>query len=186
MTEKEIQTEVLERMQNALNHIQEKLKKVRTGIAHASLVEGVKVSCYGGEQELKHMASISCPDARSILIAPWDQSLLKNTAAALVKNDLGVAPLVEQRAVRLKIPELTEDKKQELIRAFKKEVEKTRVEFRQIRRMMNDQVRKALKAKDIGEDTAKDYENLIQEAADRFIKEVNELSEKKQQELIRV
>ncbi len=186
MTDQSVQQEIKDRMQKAFDYFQEKVKKLRTGQAHASLVEEIKVSCYGGEQDLKHVASISCPSARSIVISPWDHSLLSNISAALVKSSLGMAPLVDQKVIRLKIPELTEDKKQEVIRAFKKDVEKFRVELRQIRQMMNEKVRKILKTKEISEDVAKDYEQDIQQITDNFIKKINQLSDHKQQELMRV
>ncbi len=182
----EIKKETKDRMQKAFQHIQEKVQKMRTGPANSSLLEGVKVSSYGSEQELKHIASISCPDARSLLISPWDQNTLKDIEAALIKSDLGMAPQRDGKVIRLRVPELTEERRQELIRAFKKDVEKARVEFRQIRKMMNEKVRKLLKEKEISEDMAKDTENDIQEMTDEFIKKVNELSEKKQQELMQV
>ncbi len=186
MSDKKIQEETQNRMQEAFSHIQEKVKKVRTGLAHASLVESIKISCYGGEQELKHIAAISCPSARSILISPWDKSVLQNISAALIKSNLGMTPVVEQKIIRLKVPELTEDRKIELIKVFKKDVEKARVEFRYIRKTMNETVRKTLKHKEISEDIAKEQEKDIQKITDQFIKDVNELSEKKQQELMRV
>ena len=182
----EIKTETQARMQKAFQHIQDKVKKMRTGSAHSSLLEGVKVQSYGSEQELKHIASIACPDARSLVISPWDQNTLKDIETALLKTDLGMTPQRDGKVIRLKVPELTEERREELIKAFKKDVEKSRVEFRQIRKIMNEKVRKALKEKLIGEDTAKDTEADIQELTDQFIKKVNELSEKKQEELMRV
>lgn len=182
----EVKKETQDRMEKAFQHIQDKVKKVRTGSAHSSLLEGVKVSSYGSEQELKHIASISCPDARSLVISPWDQSTLKDIEAALIKSDLGMAPQRDGKVIRLRVPELTEERREELIRVFKKDVEKSRVEFRQIRKMMNEKVRKALKEKQVSEDEAKDTEADIQKMTDRFIKQVNELSEKKQKELMRV
>ena len=182
----EITTETKKRMQNAFQHIQDKVQKIRTGSASSSLLEGIKVHSYGSEQELKHIASISCPDARSLLISPWDQNTLKDIEAALIKSDLGMAPQRDGKIIRLRVPELTEERRQEIIRAFKKDVEKARVEFRQIRKMMNEKVRKLLKEKEISEDIEKDTENDIQEMTDEFIKKVNELSEKKQQELMQV
>ena len=186
METEEIKTETRQRMQKAFQHIHEKVQKMRTGSANSSLLEGIKVKSYGSEQELKHIASISCPDARSLLISPWDQNTLKDIEAALIKSDLGMAPLRDGKVLRLKVPELTEQRRQELIRAFKKDVEKSRVEFRQIRKIMNDKVRKILKDKQISEDKAQETENDIQDMTDEFIKKVNELSEKKQQELTRV
>ena len=182
----DIKKETQDRMQKAFQHIADKVKKVRTGSAHSSFVEGIKVSAYGSERELKHIASISCPDARSLVIAPWDQNTLKDIESAIIKSDLGMAPQRDGKIIRLRVPELTEERRAELIRAFKKDVETARVEFRQIRKMMNEQVRKSLKEKQVSEDEAKDTEADIQEVTDRFIKQVNELSEKKQQELARV
>ena len=182
----DIKKETEERMQNAFQYIQDKVKKMRTGSAHSSLLEGILVSSYGSEQELKHIASISCPDARSLVISPWDQNTLKDIESALIKSDLGMAPQRDGKVIRLRVPELTEDRRQELIRAFKKDVEKVRVEFRQIRKIMNEKVKKALKEKKINEDMAKDVESDIQNKTDQFIKKVNELSEKKQRELMQV
>ena len=182
----DIKKETEERMQKSFQYIQDKVKKMRTGSAHSSLLEGILVSSYGSEQELKHIASISCPDARSLVISPWDQSTLKDIESALVKSDLGMAPQRDGKVIRLRVPELTEDRRQELIRAFKKDVEKVRVEFRQIRKIMNEKVKKALKEKEINKDIAKDVESDIQNKTDQFIKKVNELSEKKQRELMQV
>jgi len=182
----DIKKETLERMQQAFEHIKNKVKKMRTGSAHTSLLEGIMVSSYGTEQELKHIASISCPDTRSLLISPWDQNLLKDIESALIKSDIGMAPQRDGKVIRLKVPELTEERREELIRLFKKDIEKARIEFRQIRKIMNEKVRKALKEKSISEDMAKDEENNIQELTDQFIKKINELSDQKQQELMRV
>ena len=183
---KDIEKELRERMGNSLAYIQDKIKKMRTGSAHSSLVSSVMVSAYGVDQELKNMASISCPDARTILIAPWDQNNIAPIEGALIKSNLGMTPLRETGRIRLRVPELTQDRRDELIKAFKKDTEKSRVEFRQIRRLMNDKVRKALKDKEISEDNAKDFERRIQEETDKHIKTINELSEKKQVELSQV
>ena len=182
----EIKQETQERMQAAFQYTQDRIKKVRTGSAHSSLLEGVMVSSYGSEQELKHIASISCPDARSLVISPWDQNILKDIESAIIKSNLGMAPQRDGKVIRLRVPELTEERRGELIRAFKKDVEKVRVEFRQIRKMMNEKVRKALKEKHISEDMAKDIEADVQKQTDQFIKKVNELSEKKQKELTQI
>ena len=182
----EIKAETQDRMVKAFEHIQDKVKKIRTGSANSSLLEGIKVSSYGSEQDLKHIASISCPDSRSLMISPWDQNTLKDIESALVKSDLGMAPRRDGKVIHLQVPELTAERREELLRAFKKDVEKARVEFRQIRQMMNEKVRKALKAKEISEDLKKEAESDIQEKTDQFIKKVNELSDKKQKELMQV
>ena len=183
---KELEQKSEEKMASALNRLKEKLKTVRTGRAHISLLEGLKVSYYGSDSELSHVASVSCPDARTLLISPWDQSALTSIEEAIVKSPLELAPQNDGKTIRLSVPELTEDRRKEIIRNFKKEVEKTRVELRQVRKEMNDQVRSLLKEKTISEDQSKDTENRIQNQTDRFNKQVDEISCQKTQELIKV
>ena len=182
----EIKKEMEERMQTAFQHIQDKVQKMRTGSAHSSLLEGIKVSSYGSEQALQHIASIACPDSRSLVISPYDQNTIKDIESALIKSDLNMAPQREGKVIRLRVPELTEERREELIRAFKKDMEKARVEFRQIRKIMNEKIRKALKDKQISEDLEKDTEQDIQKTTDQFIEKVNVLSEKKISELKKV
>ena len=174
------------RMEKAFRYIEEKVKRMRTGVVGASLLEGVMVSCYGSERELKHIASISCPSVRSLVISPWDQNLLKDIEAALIKSELGMAPQRDGRVIRLKVPELTEERRKELLRVFKKDMEKSRVEFRQIRQMMNDKIKRAFNDKQINEDEFKLQKEEIQQMTFDFIEKVNELSNKKQKELMQV
>ena len=182
----EIKKETRERMQTAFQHIHDKVQKVRTGSAHSSLLEDIKVSSYGSEQELKHIAGITCIDSRSLVISPYDQNILKDIESAIIKSDLNMAPQREGKVIRLRVPELTEERREELIRAFKKDMEKARVEFRQIRKIMNEKVRKALKEKQISEDLEKDTEQDIQKTTDQFIEKINALSDKKISELKKV
>ena len=182
----EINKELTKRMQTAFQHIQDRVQKVRTGSAHSSLLEGIKVSSYGSEQDLKHIAGITCPDSRSLTISPYDQNTIKDIESAIIKSDLNMAPQREGKIIRLRVPELTEERREELIRAFKKDMEKARVEFRQIRKIMNEKVRQAFKEKQIGEDLKKDTEQDIQETTDQFIEKINALSDKKISELKKV
>lgn len=182
----QVMEETQARMSRAFEHIKGQVQKIRTGRADVSLLEGVRVNCYGGERELKHIASVTSPDTKSLTISPWDQNLLKDIEAALVKSELGMAPARDGRVIRLKVPELTEERRKDLIKAFKKDVEKARVEFRQIRQMMNEKIKTALNDKQISEDESDRCKQEIQKHTDTFIKKVNELSEKKQQELMQV
>ncbi len=182
----EIRKEACDRMQKALDHLTKEIKKMRTGRADVSLLEGIKVSCYGGERDLKHIASITCPDPRSLTVSPWDQNLLKDIEQALVKSETGLAPVREARAIHLRVPELTEERRKDIIKMFKKDVEKSRVEIRQIRQTINERIKKALNDKQISEDEFESEKKEIQTLTDTFIKKINELSEKKQQELMQV
>lgn len=174
------------KMSTALERLKEKLKKIRTGRAHISLLDGLRVSYYGNVSELSHIASISCPSANTLLISPWDQGALKSIEEAIIKSSLGMAPQNDGKSIRLKVPELTEDRRTEIIRHFKKDVEQCRVELRQVRQEINTQIRKQLKEKTINEDESKQAEDEIQKQINQFNKKVDEISSKKEQELVKV
>ena len=174
------------KMTLALDRLKEKFKKIRTGRAHVSMLDGLMVSYYGSQSELSHIASISCPDARTLLISPWDQNILKNIEEALIKSSLGMAPQNDGKAIRLIVPELTEDRRQDIIRSLKKDVEKSRVEMRQVRKEAKDQARAKLKEKLISEDENRSIEDEIQKQTDRYIEKVNEMSRQKEKELTQV
>ena len=116
--QKELKQKAEKKMTAGIERLKEKLKKIRTGRAHASLLDGLSVSYYGNPSELSHIASISCPDARTLLISPWDQGALKSIEEALVKSSLGMAPQNDGKSIRLKVPELTEDRRIEIVRLF--------------------------------------------------------------------
>ena len=182
----ELLKEARDRMQKAFEHLKKEVKKMRTGRADVSLLEGIKVSCYGGERELKHIASVSCPDARSLSISPWDQNLLKDIEAAMIKSETGLAPVRKDRVIRLQVPELTEERRRDIIKIFKKDVEKSRVEIRQIRQIINEKIKKSLNEKQISEDECELKKKEIQNLTDTFIEKINELSGNKQKELMQV
>lgn len=175
-----------EKMEKALDRLKEKMKQVRTGRAHISLLDGIKVSCYGTDSDLSHVASLSCPDARTILISPWDQNVLKSIEEAIVKSSIGMAPQSDGKVIRLKVPELTEDRRQEVIRSFKKELEKSKVDLRQVRKDIKDQIKNQLKDKSISEDEARSAEDEVQKQTDHFVAQVDELGQQKEKELTQV
>ena len=183
---KELKEKSETKMQTALERLKAKLKQVRTGRASVSLLDGVVVSYYGNQSPLSHLASISCPDTRSLLISPWDQNALRNIEEAIVKSSIGMAPQSDGKAIRLKVPELTEDCRKEVIKNFKKDVEKTRIELRQIRQENVSSVRSLLKDKKISEDECKDTEGEIQKQIDQFNKQVDDISSQKEKELQRI
>ena len=182
----EYRKKATEQMQEVTEKLKDRLKKVRTGRAHASLLEGLVVSYYGNNSDISHVASVSCPDAHTILISPWDQSALKSIEEALVKSNLGMAPQNDGKSIRLKVPELTKDRRLEIIRHFKKDVEKSRVELRQVRQDLNNDIRKKLKAKQVNEDESKQIEEIIQKQIDLSNKQIDEISQQKEKELIQI
>lgn len=182
----ELKNQSRAKMLKAVEHLQNKLKKIRTGRAHASLLDGLTISYYGNESELSHVASVSYPDARTILISPWDQNALKSIEESIVKSSLELAPQSDGKVIRLKVPELTEDRRKEIIRSFKKDLEKSRIDLRQVRKEMNDQIKSLLKEKSISEDDSKNLEDEVQKQTDQFIKQIDELGAQKEKELTQV
>ena len=183
---KELQNKSKEKMQMVIMHLKDKLKKLRTGRAHISLLDGIKVQYYGNSSELSHIASLSCPDAGTLMIAPWDQNALKSIEEALVKSSLGMAPQNDGKVIRLKVPELTEDRRQEIIKVLKKDIEKSRVEIRQIRQETNNTARQLLKQKTINEDECRQAEDEVQKQTNQFNAQIDEMSSQKEKELTQI
>ena len=175
-----------EKMDKTLKALAEELKKVRTGRAQVSMLDGVKVNYYGSLSPLSQVASISTPDAKSFLIAPWEASILKEIEQAIVKSDLGLAPMNDGKVIRLKVPDLTEERRKELAKQVKKIAEDSRVAIRLSRRDANEEVKKALKDKAISEDEAKKGEADIQKITDDFIKKVDQLADEKEKSILTI
>lgn len=175
-----------DKMEKSLKALSEELKKVRTGRAQASMLDGVKVNYYGSLSPLSQVASISTPDAKSFLIAPWESSILKEIEQAIVKSDLGLAPMNDGKVIRLRVPDLTEERRKELAKQVKKIAEDSRVAVRLSRRDANDEVKKALKDKAISEDENKKLETEIQKMTDDYIKKIDALAEEKEKSILTI
>ena len=173
-------------MDKAVTALANELKKVRTGRAQVSMLDNVKVSYYGTITPLNQVAALSCPDARSFLISPWDGSVLKDIESAIVKSDLGMTPQNDGKVIRLKVPELTEQRRKEMVKNIKKMVEDARVAVRMARRDSNEILKKAQKDKAISEDEAKRGEAEIQKLTDDYIKKVDKIADDKEKELMTV
>jgi ribosome recycling factor len=175
-----------EQMEKALAGLQNELKKVRTGRAQVSMLDAIKVNYYGNPTPLNQVSAISCPDAKSFLIAPWEASVLKDIEQAIVKSDIGLAPINDGKVIRLRVPDLTEDRRKELVKQVKKIVEDARVAIRMARRDSNEVVKKELKDKLMSEDEAKRLETEIQKFTDDYIKKVDSLSEEKEKSILTI
>lgn len=175
-----------EKMEKSLQALMNELKKVRTGRAQVTMLDGVKVNYYGQVTPLSQVASISCPDAKSFLIAPWEASVLKEIEQAIVKSDLGLAPMNDGKVIRLKVPDLTEERRKELVKQTKKIVEEARVAVRMSRRDANEEVKKLLKDKAISEDDAKRSETEIQKMTDDYVKKVDTVSDEKEKSILTI
>lgn len=175
-----------DKMEKSLKALSEELKKVRTGRAQASMLDVVRVNYYGTLSPLSQVASISTPDAKSFLIAPWEASILKEIEQAIVKSDLGLAPMTDGKVIRLRVPDLTEERRKDLAKQVKKIAEDSRVAIRMARRDANDEVKRALKDKAISEDENKKLETEIQKMTDDYIKKVDSLAEEKEKSILTI
>ena len=173
-----------DKMEKSLKALIEELKKVRTGRAQVSMLDNVRVNYYGTPSPLSQVASISTPDAKSFMIAPWEASILKEIEQAIVKSDLGLAPMNDGKVIRLKVPDLTEERRKDLAKQVKKIAEDARVAVRMGRRDANEEVKKALKDKAISEDENKKLETEIQKMTDDYIKKVDQVADEKEKSII--
>lgn len=148
-------TNAKSKMEKTIVSLTEELKKVRTGKAQVSMLDAVKVNYYGQLAPLNQVASVSTPDAKTFLIAPWETSILKEIEMGIVKSDIGMAPINDGKVIRLKVPDLTEERRKELAKQVKKIAEDARVAVRLARRDANEEVKKLLKDKAVSEDEAK-------------------------------
>jgi ribosome recycling factor len=175
-----------EKMEKALAGLQNELKKIRTGRAQVSMLDNIKVNYYGSSTPLTQVAAISTPDAKSFLISPWEGSILKEIEQAIVKSDLGLAPINDGKTIRLKVPDLTEERRKDLVKQVKKVVEDARVAVRMARRDGNEEVKKAFKDKLISEDENKRSETEVQKLTDDYIKKVDAISEEKEKSILTI
>jgi ribosome recycling factor len=149
-------------MEKALASLANELKKVRTGRAQISMLDNVKVNYYGNLTPLSQVSAVSTPDAKSFLIAPWEAQMLKEIEQAIIKSDLGMSPINDGKVIRLKVPDLNEERRKEMVKNTKKVVEDAKVAVRMARRDANEALKKALKDKAISEDDNKRAETEIQ------------------------
>jgi ribosome recycling factor len=174
------------KMDKAIEALQNELKKIRTGRANPSMLDGIRVNYYGSMSPLSQVAGVSCPDAKSFLIAPWEAAILKEIESAIVKSDIGMTPINDGKVIRLRVPELTEQRRKELVKQTKKVVEDAKVAIRMARRDANEEVKKALKDKTTSEDEAKRVEADVQKVTDDYIKKVDAIAEDKEKQIMTI
>ena len=174
------------RMGKALEHLQEEFDAVRAGRANPKVLDRITVEYYGSETPLNGVATISSPDARTLVISPWDTKLLKDIQKAIQISDLGINPQNDGRVIRLVFPQLTEERRKELVKQVKKYAEDGKVAMRNIRRDGMDYVKKLKKNSEITEDDQKKAEKDLQDLLDKMIKKVDEATAAKEKELMSI
>lgn len=174
------------RMSRALDALERELAAIRTGRAATALVERISVEYYGTSTPLNQLASISVPEAHSIVIQPWDRSALGAIEKAIMKSEVGLTPNVDGTVVRLNIPPLTEERRKDLVKLVHKRMEEARVEIRNHRRDVADEIKRAEKDGSLGTDESKRELDQLQKVTDRWTAEVDRVGKHKEQEIMEV
>ncbi len=174
-------------MDKAIKHFEAELLKIRTNRAHTSLVEGIEVAAYGqAPMPLKTLAVLSAPDARLISIQPWDTSIIPDIEKAIATSDIGLTPRNDGKIIYLSLPEMSTDRREELVKLLGKKLEETKVTLRHVRKEFHNLIRDAKKDKSISENFHNRLENVLQKVTDTFVKKSDEMGEKKKKDITTV
>lgn len=175
-----------EKMKKSLANLEEEYGAIRAGRANPRILDRIQVDYYGTPTSLQGVANISVPEARMIQIQPWDAGLIKDIEKAILVSDLGLTPANDGKVIRLVFPELTEERRKELVKDVKKKGEEAKVAIRNIRRDANDAVKKEAKANEISEDDQKQLEDKIQKLTDEYVKKIDQAIDAKSTEVMTV
>ena len=179
-------TNLKEKMEKTINVYSEKLAEVRAGRANPAILNKVKIDYYGTPTPINQVAGISVPEARMILIQPWDASILKDIEKAILASDIGINPNNDGKVIRLAFPELNEERRKELVKEIKKMAEEAKIAVRAVRRDGIEEAKSEQKQGNITEDDLKQAENEIQKITDKNIEEIDEILSKKEKEIMSV
>jgi len=186
MTRDKIRGQAEERMKKSIQALQEEFKTLRGSRASQALFEKIRVEYYGNRVPLNQVATISIPEARLVIIQPWDRSVLSEIEKAIQKSELSVNPNNDGKVIRISIPPLTEERRKELVKLTKSTAEQSRVAVRNARRDANEEVKKAKTDSELSEDDAKKATEEIQKLTDRYIEEINKILDAKEKEILEV
>lgn len=176
--------ETRERMGKTISDLETELKRVRTGRASLSLLDGIRVDYYGTQTPLNQMASLSVPESRLIVIQPWDVSAIKEIEKSILKSDLGLTPSSDGKLIRISIPPLTEERRKELVKVVSKMCEEHKIAARNIRRDANELLKGFKKDGDIAEDDAFKAQDQVQKITDEYIDQIDEIYKNKEKEIL--
>ena len=182
----EMYTETEDRMTKSIDAYKKDLSTLRAGRANPSILEKVFVEYYGAPTPINQLANLSAPEARLLVIQPWDKSVIPDIEKAIMKSDLGLNPNSDGSLIRIAIPQLTEERRKELVKVVKKKAEEAKVVVRNIRRDANEEIKLYEKEGEISEDDARKAQDKVQEITDRYIKKVDEIMANKESEIMEV
>lgn len=185
MTEQLFQ-EAEDKMKKVVEAMKKDVASIRAGRANPALLDKVQVDYYGTMTPVNQLASISAPEPRLLVIQPWDKTVIASIEKAILKSDLNLTPSNDGTVIRLPIPQLTQERRQELVKLVKKKAEEYRVGIRNIRRESNDEIKSLEKEKNISEDEAKKAQEQIQKLTDEYIKQVDKVLSSKEAEIMEV
>jgi ribosome recycling factor len=174
------------KMSKTLDSLKEEFASIRAGRANPHLLDKLKVDYYGQPSSLQSVANISVPEARVIQIQPWESKLIKDIEKVIINSDLGLTPSNDGKVIRLVFPELTEERRKDLVKDVKKKAENARVAVRNVRRDANDMLKKLNKSSEISEDELKTLEDKTQQLTDKYIADIDKLLEDKSKEILTV
>ena len=177
---------ITERMEKTIRMLEENLAEIRAGRANPAILNKIQVSYYGVPTPINQVAGISVPEARMIVIQPWDASILKEIEKEILKSDIGINPNNDGKVIRLNFPELTEERRKEIVKDIKKQAEEAKVAIRSIRRDGLDEFKTMQKNSEITEDDLHNAENEIQKITDQKIEKIEEIASKKEKEVLSV
>lgn len=182
----DIKNDAEQRMKQSIDALHRDLNSLRTGRASPALVERLTVDYYGTQTPLNQIAGVSAPEARLLVIQPWDKGALPSIERAIQMSELGLTPNNDGQVIRLSIPQLTEERRKDLVKVLRSKVEEGKVSVRNVRRDAMDSVKDLLKEKSIGEDEERRAEAEIQDLTNRFIEEADVLGQAKEEEILEV
>ena len=182
----ELKRKAAERMTRSIEVLKKDFASIRTGRASLSLLDGIFVNYFDTQTPLQQLATLSIPESRQITIQPWDQKIIPDIEKAILKSDLGLTPSNNGKIIRIIIPPLTEERRKQLVKAVKKKAEESKVAIRNIRRDINDELKKLEKENHLSEDETKKLHDEVQKVTDTYIVKVDEVLKHKEKEIMEV
>lgn len=182
----EIIKEAEQKMKSSIDHLLHELGKLRTGQASVALLDDLMVDYYGNPTPLKQVATLGSPDSHTLTVQPWEASILKDIEKAIQASDLGLTPNNDGKAIRLLIPPLTNERRQQLVKLVKKQAEECKVSIRNVRRDTNEKLKQSEKKHDISEDESRKGQGETQKITDKFVAEIDKINQIKEKDILEV
>lgn len=182
----ELKKDTVERMQKCVGSFRNELKKLRTGRAHTSLMEHIRVDYYGSEVPLQQVANIALEDARTITVTPWEKTMVQAVEKAIMKSDLGLNPATAGTVIRVPMPPLTEERRRDLTKVVRHEAENARIAVRNVRRDVMSELKEMVKEKLLSQDDDRRAQDDVQKLTDRHVAEIDQVLAEKEKELMQI